>query len=536
MLLQLVTTGLDGNLSTPHGSIDQLTPVDMTPLGDGRNLVLTLSGIVRLLKTDGTLAPGVYLDTFNADSFPASGEYGPTSVLAHPDFLNAGSAGFGKFYTLTNEQPGTATADLGEGSHHQNVINEWTVQNPADLNATTFSGTSRELLRFDRPGPFHDVFDMEFDANRLMYITSGDGGGNAYGANRRQNAQNPANVFGTILRIDPVNTSGPGLQTSASGKYGIPTSNFGVTNGPAMNEAFAYGFRSPYRISVDLPTGDVWIGDVGEGSREEIDLVVNGGNYGWGNREGTLGPQPPGGIDPKFELLHNDAGVVESVTITGGVVSRDPDLPELMGKYIFADFGEGDANDVGELYYGLPGTTAASSRDDFFKLIIDTTGAPLPERIYSINQDFDGTIYILGGPDRFAFNNGEPGAILKLIPTAGAPNGVAGDVNQDGMLDSLDSAAFVAGWLTTGHEGAFAKYTHGDLNFDGITDQRDAFILHQAFAAPTSAAISNGSLDIPEPPTTLLSLSAFAFLVVCIASLAKRRREFDLLQHTLGNS
>ena len=452
--LELVTDELADDVATQSGTVDQLTPVDMTPLGDGRQLILTLSGVVRELGADDQLSSGAYLDTVNANSFEVTGEWGPTSIAAHPGFLNPASAGYGKFYTLTNEQPSSGTADFGQGVNHQNVLTEWTVSNPLDQNATAFSGTSREILRVNQPGPFHDLFDLAFDDNGYLYVTAGDGGGTAYSQSRFVNAQDPSNVFGTLLRIDPVHTSGSGLTPGANGQYGIVDANFGASDGNSqtMPEAFAYGFRSPYRVTIDRQTGDVWIGDVGEGSREEIDRVVNGGNYGWGQREGTLGTQPPGGIDPLFELYHNSPeGDVESVTITGGYVYRGTEVPALEGHYVFADFGEQDPNNQGDLYYGLTDTTGASTRDDLFRLIINPDGEPLPERIYSIGEDENGELYLLGGPDRFNFQDGAKGTLLRIVASAIAPNGIEGDINQDGTIDGDDVAAFVAGWQTTGH-------------------------------------------------------------------------------------
>lgn len=528
--LEMVANTLADDVLTRSGTVDQLAPVDMTPLGDGRQLVFTIGGVVRLLNANGSLAPNAYLNTANPNSFPAGGEVGPTTIIAHPDFLQSGAAGFGKFYTVTIENSGTVAADFGQGASHQNVLKEWTVADPLNLSLNQFVGASREVLRISQPGPFHGMFDMAFDSNGYLYAAMGDGGGNAYGRNSRQNAQDPTNVFGTVLRIDPLHTSGAGIIAGANGKYGIPTSNFGVADGAggAMAEAFAYGFRSPYRVTTDRATDDLWIGDVGAATREEIDRVTNGGNFGWGLREGTVGTQPPGGIDPLFELYHlAPTGESESVTIVGGYVYRGSAIPELQGSYVFADFGERDPLNLSELYYGAPSTTGASTRDDTFGFIIDPDGEPLPERVYSIAEDELGELYLLGGPDRFALNNGTPGVILRIVPGIIAPNGIVGDVNQDGFVAgdgtgpalSDDVTAFVAGWLTTGHQGAFAQYSHGDMNFDGITDLLDAYVLHKALLEAQGSGFPFAALtSVPEPST-----ACFAILGL-LAAVARRPR------------
>lgn len=447
--LEMVADTLADDVLTRSGTVDQLAPVDMTPLGDGRQLLFTIGGVVRLLNANGSLAPNAYLNTANPSSFPAGGEVGPTTIIAHPDFLQSGAAGFGKFYTVTIENSGTVAADFGQGASHQNVLKEWTVADPLNPALNQFVGASREVLRISQPGPFHGMFDMAFDSNGYLYAAMGDGGGNAYGRNSRQNAQDPTNVFGTVLRIDPLHTSGAGIIAGANGKYGIPTSNFGVADGAggAMAEAFAYGFRSPYRVTTDRATDDVWIGDV--------------------------------------------------VAATS------------------------------ELYYGAPSTTGASTRDDMFGFIVDPDGEPLPERVYSIAEDELGELYLLGGPDRFALNNGTPGVILRIVPGIIAPNGIVGDVNQDGFVAgngtgpalSDDVTAFVAGWLTTGHQGAFAQYTHGDMNFDGITDLLDAYLLHKALLEAQGSGFPFAALtSVPEPST-----ACFAILGL-LAAVARRPR------------
>jgi glucose/arabinose dehydrogenase len=514
------------------GAVDQYTAIDMTPLGDGRELVLTLGGLVRVVDSSGVVAAGPYLNVNNPTPPSNAAELGPISIVAHPDFLNSGTPGFGKFYTITQEATGTAPADfpLGGSLNHQDVVKEWTVADPLNTSLTTFAGTSRDILRSDRPTQYHTVQDLTFDSQKYLVITSGDGGASS------AQAQNNTNIFGTVLRIDPLSTPGDARPTGGlAGQYRINPSNFGATDGDAGTpaEIYAYGVRSPFRISTDRQTGDLWLGEVGQSSLEEIDKLSNGGNFGWPNREGTTGSQPPGGsIDPLFELYHNLSGQSEATNIIGGFVYRGSALPQLTGRYIFADLGEnngGQPTNVVDLFYGDPATSGASAHDDMFRFVIDPSGQPLPERIYSIAQDENGELYILGGPDRFNFNDGTDSVIYKLVAPSGPPNGIVGDVNQDGRVfgdgtgpaDTDDLTAFKAGWYTTGHSTILDKYTHGDLNLDGTTNLADYYLMYNAYlAAGGSAADFDRALGVPEPSTWIMALAGAAALIAC----GKRRR------------
>lgn len=276
------------------GAVDQYTAIDMTPLGDGRQLVLTVGGLVRIIDVNGAVAAGTYLNVNNPTPPANAAELGPISIAAHPDFLNSGTLGFGKFYTITQEAVGAKPADfaLAGSLNHQDVVKEWTVANPLNTSLTTFAGTTRDILRSDRPTQIHTVQDLAFDNQKYLMVTSGDGGASS------AQAQNNTNILGKVLRIDPLSTPGDLRPTGGlTGQYRINPTNFGAADGNSgtPGEIYAYGVRSPFRISTDRQTGELWLGDVGQGSREEIDRLTNGGNFGWPNREGTLGAQPPGG-------------------------------------------------------------------------------------------------------------------------------------------------------------------------------------------------------------------------------------------------
>jgi hypothetical protein len=164
------------------------------------------------------------------------------------------------------------------------------------------------------------------------------------------NAQNLQSLRGKLLRID--------VDDPANGnQYGIPPENpfFGNTQG-YLEEIYAYGFRNPWRFSFDPVTGWLWLGDVGAASWEEVDIVEAGMNYGWNIMEGahcsnspyacTPPCTTPGLIPPIWEFDHNTGQAV-----MGGYVYRGPSVPELVGKYIYADLAEGT---FWSLEYGTP--------------------------------------------------------------------------------------------------------------------------------------------------------------------------------------
>lgn len=558
--LQPQAEGLNGVLTgNTVNARSQMIPIDMTPLGDGRQLVLTLSGHVRMLKADGTLAAGAYLDTYNSNSPPIIGttggevtdfrQIGNTSIEAHPGFLNPLSPGYGRFYTITSELPDVFPSDFDDGTDSvvDSVLTEWAVAPSAvATGAVLLPGvnvTKREILRAARPGIIHTLADMAFGPDGTLYVTSGDGGGNAFPntegsafeQDRWTNAQDPSNIFGSILRIDPISVPDDTRPTGGqNGQYRIPADNFGVTDGDptSLAETFAYGFRSPYRINVDQTNGAVYVGDVGEGQREEIDRVTNGGNYGWGAYEGTRVERPglvagaAGAIPPMFELYHNLNGQSESTNIVGGFIYRGSAIPGLQGKYVFADVGEnngGQPTNVVDIYYGDPTTSTASSRDQLFRFNLELPESiSLPDRIWSIAEDADGELYLLVGPDRLDLFNRTPGesdgGIWKLLAPANPLNQIAGDVNQDGIVSgngsgpaaSDDITAFIAGWKSTGWASNYDRFTHGDLNFDGKTNLLDWYILaaHHPEAETISISDLMNQREVPEPGSLVLLMTS----------------------------
>jgi glucose/arabinose dehydrogenase len=201
-------------------------------------------------------------------------------------------------------------------------------------------GAERVLLEVAQPYSNHNGGGLTFDNDGYLYLGLGDGGSSGDPEN---NAQDPTNLLGSILRI---------AITEDEPYYTVPADNPFVAGIDGWRgEIYAYGLRNPWRISIDPVTNQLWAGDVGQSLWEEIDIIESGGNYGWDCREGMHdftgagsvdGPSPActkatGLIEPIFEYAHADG----NRSITGGYVYRGSALPGLAGRYIYGDYGTG---------------------------------------------------------------------------------------------------------------------------------------------------------------------------------------------------
>jgi len=507
--LQPVATGLN----EPVGGTTQIVPSDLVPIPDasGRLFVSTLGGVIRVIQPGGGLMPAPYFDMTGPNT-SLGNAHGFTSIALHPGFADPGSGGFGKFYTLETEEPNSAPADFFEsvisGSHHDEVIYEYTAADPA---ADVFApgAPRRELLRVLQPGFHHNLGDLLFDPQGRLFITAGDGNFQgvvndlAFG----DNAGMKTNIFGKILRIDPLGND------SANGQYGIPDDNpfRGEGNG-VVEEIYAYGLRNPYRISFDRETGELYAGDVGEEQVESVDRIVAGGNYGWNQKEGgfvydkfTKGitedvdadnngigdlAETAGLIDPILQYGHQDGR-----SVIGGFVYRGSRIPRLQGKYVFGDWNRG-------FFYGDMGT------GEVFRFQLDPTGTALPSHVLSIGEDVDGELYILGDTS---------GAVLKILPLP-----VPGDANGDGIvnIDDLNEVRNQFG-MAGPDDGSLTGDTFpydGSVNIDDLNAVRNNF---GAGAAP----------PLPEPSTATLALLAAAAL---LCRLRCRRRQVSATPRLAG--
>ena len=265
------------------------------------------------------------------------------------------------------------------------------------------------LLSYDQPQGNHNGGWMGFDPTRsepYLYIASGDGGaGNDTGSGhtaRIGNGQDLTdNLLGKMLRID---VSRDDFPDDNERNYGIPASNpFVGVEGD--DEIWSYGLRNPWRASFDRATGDLYMGDVGQGQREEVNFQPagdpGGANYGWRLREGFIqtpgvgGPEPADYVPPIHDYRHTGAPDGGS-SITGGYVYRGP-IESLNGRYFFGDFV---SSQVWSLRHD--GTTATDVVNHSDSLIPDAGSV---EAIASFAEDQAGNLYVLSlNGDMFRIN------------------------------------------------------------------------------------------------------------------------------------
>ena len=395
------------------------SPVYVTaPNGDENRLFLLEqnTGRVRVidLATEEVLDEP-YLTISNLSRF---GEKGLLGLAFHPDFATNG-----KLYVYASQQG-------GRGDHSSQVF-EFTASDPLTSNAVDVS-TQRSVLRFDQPFGNHNGGWIGFDPTatgedrNYLYVATGDGGS---GGDPQNNSQDTTeNLLGKILRLD---VSGDDFPDSDELNYSIPASNPFVET-TTDNEIFAYGLRNPWRTSFDRATGDLWMGDVGQGSREEIDLLpsgTSGQNYGWRVMEGTrcfnTGDARDGNVqcndatltEPVYEYRHTETEF-GGRSVTGGYVYRGP-LHEFQGQYFFADFASG------HLWTLDPDSGDVLNRNDELDANVGSANAS----VASFGEDDAGDLYIV--------NYG--GSLYRVSSTSR-------DATWDGSLASVGEAGDGSSW------------------------------------------------------------------------------------------
>lgn len=333
---QLISSGLE-------------RPVDLQADGSGRLFILEKPGRIRIVES-GLLLSDPFLDIddrVNDDS----NEMGLLGLAFHPDYAQNG-------YLFVNY--------TGRGG--DTFISRFQASgNSADPDSES------NVLNVNQPFPNHNGGAVTFGPDGYLYAGLGDGGaaGDPFG-----NAQSLNTLLGKILRLD----------VDAAGPYTIPADN------PFGNEILHYGLRNPWRISFDQATGDLYIGDVGQGQWEEIDFVPAGSrggfNFGWDFYEGNhdFDPQGIAGeyISPVSEYSHAEGGC----SVTGGYVYRGA-MPEWNGIYLYGDYCTG-------YVWGL-----INFNGQWLHQLLFETGA----RITSFGQDGSGEVYLLS----------DGGSVYKMV-------------------------------------------------------------------------------------------------------------------------
>ncbi len=290
-------------------------PMLLTHAGDDsdRVFVVEKAGSIRVFPNEDAVeaaAVKTFLDIRSAVS-STSNEAGLLGMAFDPEYRENG------YFYLNYNRSGP----------FRTVIARYQVD-PLDPNRADPSSRV-ELLTFGQPFSNHNGGMIAFGSDGMLYIATGDGGS---GGDPFNNSQNLGNLLGKILRIDPHQTNGSL----------IPDDNPFVDDPSARGEIWAYGLRNPWRFSFDRNSGALWCGDVGQGRREEIDIITKQGNYGWRVYEGNRSNSNPLGLPPsQFEAPVIEYDRALGTAVIGGYVYRGPSLPGLRGTYLYADNGHG---------------------------------------------------------------------------------------------------------------------------------------------------------------------------------------------------
>ena len=325
------------------GPIDIAIPPNASPVnGSTRIFIAQQNGLIRLWN--GT----TFSDLVNLSSIISTGgERGLLSMTFHPSYDGTTNRDFFVYYTRSSD------GDLTVARYRTD---------PSDPNAIDPAGGTVLIIPIDHPLSNHNGGDLNFGPDGILYLTTGDGGGSG---DPGENAQNPSSLLGKLLRID-VNAAIPITPTVVD-----------------------IGLRNPFRWSFDKNTGDAWIGDVGQGSWEEISFKPAGSsglNFGWDCYEGnapfeiTVDCPASGSITFPSHVYPN----AEGQAVVGGFVYRGTEIPALQGWYIATDYYSG------RIFRRSPGGTWFMQTGG--QTGISSFGEAPDGTLYAISQ-FSGTVY-----------------------------------------------------------------------------------------------------------------------------------------------
>lgn len=336
-------------------------PVELVHAYDGTNrfFVVQQRGIIYVFENEPTVnTRKMFLNI--SDRVSQSGfETGLLGLAFHPSYPDS------PYFYVNYTQTVSATLRSFVARYSVSAVNPDSAVRESEI----------ILLTVDQPYQNHNGGRLEFGADGYLYIGFGDGGDANDPGNR---AQNRSTLLGKILRINV---------DSAQGElhYAIPTSNpyYQNTSG-YREEIYAYGLRNPWKFSFDPLKGTLWVGDVGQNAREEIDTIVSGGNYGWRLMEGNIctpavNPScadTAGLIRPVFDYQNLNPPLDGS--ITGGFVYRGSAIPSLYGKYIYGDYVSGRTYAL--TFEGVASPSAALLTDETYG--ISTFGVDIDGNIY----------------------------------------------------------------------------------------------------------------------------------------------------------
>ncbi|MAO19379.1 MAG: glucose dehydrogenase [Phycisphaerae bacterium] len=408
-------------------------PVYMTHAGDGsgRTFIIEQEGAIRIVDADGNLLPTPFMDIDGTVQGGDSGgnEQGLLGLAFHPDYANNG-----KFYVnYTGSGGDTRIAEYQVSSSDPNVAD---------------TGTARIIMFYDQPFSNHNGGWLGFGPDGYLYISAGDGGSANDPGNR---AGNLSNYLGKLHRVDV--DGGDDFPADPNQNYEIPADNPFVGTAGALESIWAYGLRNPWRTSFDRETGDLWIADVGQNVREEVNFApagdAGGQHYGWRCREGFSSTglscgATSGFTDPIHQYTHGANGC----SITGGYAYRGCELgDDYTGLYFFSDYCSG-------LIWTLDASNGFAHTLQFdSNFNVSSFGETESGELLVANL-FAGTVYKIVNPSN-PDSNGD--GIPDSCDSACLP-----DLNEDGNLDFFDISAFLNAFNA---QEPLADFT-GDGNYD----------------------------------------------------------------------
>lgn len=373
-----------------------------------------------------------------------SGDAGLMGVALHPEFGQVGSPNRGYLYVWSRQRGPTSSGNLGYV-----VLSRYNW--PAGSNVIDANSEFVMIKQYDRH-QWHNGGGMFFGLDGFLYISSGDEGG----ANDQYNTGQKINVglLAGALRIDvdrdasrshpirrqPLNPANPpsGWPASFSQGYFVPNDNpWQSPNGSTLEEFYAIGFRSPHRMTQDPQTGDIWMGDIGQGRREEVGLVPKGSNLQWPYKEGSFnGPKAkPSNLIGFDQPPVFDYGRSEGTCVIGGFVYRGNKWPSLRGKYLFGDHTN---RNVWSLDYDNVSGNATRN----YLATVPAFGQGSKAGISSFATDADGEIYIL----KLFGTNLDGGKIYKLNATNLTPDPPQ-FLSQTGAFSNLNTLSPAPGLI-----------------------------------------------------------------------------------------
>jgi glucose/arabinose dehydrogenase len=357
------------------------------PAGDYERIFVVEQGGRILVVKNGILLGRAFLDV--SGRIATGSERGLLGLAFHPDYARNG-----RFFVNYTDPLGTT------------VVSEFRASSNPDL---ANAASERVLLRQAQPYSNHNGGHLAFSPlDGKLYVGLGDGGS---GGDPQNNAQNDATWLGKMLRID-VDAKDPGKE------YAVPADNPFAGRTSPLAEIWAKGLRNPWRYSFDRAKGDLWIGDVGQGSWEEIDWRAassqGGENYGWRRMEGAHCYDPASGCQtsaltlPVLEYPHTSSP--QRCSVTGGVVARGPSVPEIAGRYLFADYCSGELFSVLRLGAGV--TDARNHKGEWVP-----AGGRSIGNVTDIGEDARGDVYVAdpAGGEVFRLASTAPSA-TRFVP------------------------------------------------------------------------------------------------------------------------